>query len=270
MWPVSFSKSDTVAGMANSMHRWPYLDAEVPFGMAHRGGRGVAPENTVAAFARAVQLGFRYLETDVHCTADGRLVAFHDADLGRVSGVAGRIDALRWDEIAEIELPGGHRIPLLDELLDTFPESRFNIDPKSDRAVDPLIDVIRRRHLYDRIGVGSFSDARIARLQRAVGPALCTSPGPRGVAMVLALAVIGWRRAVPYGCLQLPTPAFGLRLSAPWLVERIHRLGLQVHFWTINDPLEMERLLDAGADGIISDEVESLRDVLVARGHRAG
>ena len=263
---------------------WPYLDVAVPFGMAHRGGDGPAPENTEAAFARAVSLGFSHLETDVHLSADGVVVAFHDdelgspdgepdpaghgapADGGRSGGGVGRpIAELTWPELSEIDLGGGHRIPRLVDLLERFPEARFNIDPKVDQVVDPLIEIIAAHEAVDRVCVGSFSEDRIRRVQAALGPRLCTSPGPAGMVKVLGAAIAWPRWRPPYGCLQIPTRAYGLPLTGRWLIGRFHRLGLQVHFWTINDRSEMERLLDNGADALISDNIDELVEVLAAR-----
>lgn len=247
---------------------WTYLDNSRPFGLAHRGGIGVAPENTTAAFANAVALGYQYLETDVHRTADGVLVAFHDSELERVAGLPGVIGDYDWDRLSEVRLDGEHGIPRLSELFETFPDARFNIDPKADDAVDPLIEIIREFDAVDRVCIGSFSDERIARVQRALGPALCTSPGPRGVLKVLVSALLGGRLSVGYGCLQIPVKAGVVPLDSAWLIQRVQTMGLQVHFWTINDADEMNRLLDRGADGIITDEISLLKEVLEARGHR--
>lgn len=244
---------------------WPYLDVEVPYGMAHRGGRGPAPENTEAAFANARRAGYVHLETDVHRSADGVLVAFHDGDLERVGGRGGRISELTWAELSAIDLGGGHHIPRLVDLLDRFPDGRFNIDPKADDAVDLLIDAIRSRRAVDRVCIGSFSEARITRVREALGPQLCTSPGPSGVVKVLLAALFWpWWRP-PYGCLQIPPRARGVSLAGRWLVGRFHRLGLQVHYWTINDRDEMVRLIERGADAIISDEIDLLGEVLDER-----
>jgi glycerophosphoryl diester phosphodiesterase len=236
--------------------------------MAHRGGSVAAPENTLAAFQAAADLGYRYLETDVHRTLDGELVAFHDTNLRRLTGSVQRISDLTWSEIEDIELEGGHRIPRLVDLLDAFPEHHFNIDPKADDAVEPLIEILRERHAVHRVGIGAFSEKRIRRMQDALGPELCTSPGPAGVARVLAAALLGRRRPLPYGCIQVPCVLFGLRTGRPWLIRRLQRLGLQVHFWTVNDRREMERLLDAGADVIITDAIDVLADVLSQRAAR--
>lgn len=246
--------------------QWSFLPSVTPFGMAHRGGHGSAPENTQAAFAHAVELGYNHVETDVHLTSDGVLVAFHDVDLERLAGINGRIADHTWAEIAEIELDGGHRIPRLEELLIAFPETNFNIDPKVDDAVEPLADMILRLDAVDRVCIGSFSEHRVSRMRQLLGPSLCTSPGPRGIVEVLLTAIVFPRPRFPYGCIQVPTRYKGIPLDHPWLIARIHAMDLQVHYWTVNDEAEMERLIDAGADGIISDEVELLRSILQRRG----
>ncbi|MEM9654029.1 MAG: glycerophosphodiester phosphodiesterase [Actinomycetota bacterium] len=249
---------------------WSFLDVETPFGFAHRGGNGPAPENTLAAFARATELGYRYLETDVHRTADGVLVAFHDDGLERVAGLPGRISDYDWDRLSEVRLDGEHSIPRLVDLLETFPDARFNIDPKADDAVDPLIQIIRDFNALPRVCIGSFSEGRIGRVRAALGAELCTSPGPLGVVKVLIAAILGLPWTPPYGCLQIPTANYGVPFDSAWLIGRVKRLGIQVHFWTINDEAEMHRLFDRGADALITDEIELLNQVLRERGAPPG
>ena len=246
---------------------WTYLDGEPPYGFAHRGGIGPAPENTIAAFQHATSLGYRYLETDVHVTSDGELVAFHDDELQRVAGLPGAISDYGWDRLCEVRLAGGHRIPLLSELLESCPDARFNIDPKADAAVDPLVEIIKAHGAVDRICIGSFSEARITRARKALGSRLCTSPGPAGLVKVLQAAYLRPSWKPPYGCIQIPTARGPIPLDTAGLIERVHRLGLQVHYWTINDADEMDRLLDRGADAIISDRIDVLKQVLDSRGH---
>src|SRR6186713_1400748 len=115
--------------------RFPYLEHDGPIAFAHRGGAGDYPENTMPAFANAVSLGYRYLETDVHATVDAVLVAFHDDDLSRTCGRPGRISKLPWSEVRAARVNGTEPIPLLTDLFDAFPDARINIDCKSDAAV---------------------------------------------------------------------------------------------------------------------------------------
>jgi glycerophosphoryl diester phosphodiesterase len=112
--------------------RHPYLDHATPIAFAHRGGAADGVENTAAAFRRAAAAGYRYFETDVHTTADGRLVAFHDPTLDRVTDATGRISALPWSEVRRARAGGTEPLPLFEELLEEFPEARWNVDVKAE------------------------------------------------------------------------------------------------------------------------------------------
>jgi glycerophosphoryl diester phosphodiesterase len=214
------------------------------------------------AFERAVRLGYTYLETDVHVTTDGVVVAFHDDDLARTCGRPGRISDLPWAEVATARVDGREAIPRLDELLAAWPRARFNIDCKTDRAALPLAGVLQRGSVLQRVCVGSFSDRRTARLRRRLGPDLCTSAGPAELA-ALRLRVLR-RRITPAA--QAPVRRWRMTIVDRAFVARAHRLGVAVHVWTIDDPGEMRRLLDLGVDGIMTDRPALLRDVLTERG----
>ncbi|HEY5153517.1 MAG TPA: glycerophosphodiester phosphodiesterase family protein, partial [Acidimicrobiales bacterium] len=161
---------------------FPFLDHPGPIPFAHRGGAGDWPENTMPAFEGAVALGYRYVETDVHVTADGVLCAFHDERLDRVTDAQGLIRELPWATVSAARVDGLEPIPRLEDLLGAWPELRVNIDPKHDSAVDALAETLGRTGAVDRVCIGAFSDRRIARLRQLLGPRLCTSLGPRGVA----------------------------------------------------------------------------------------
>ncbi len=247
----------------------PFLDHPLPIAFAHRGGASDAPENTIGAFAAAVGLGYRYLETDVHVTADGVLVAFHDDKLDRVTDRTGVIAELPWSEVRAARVDGTGEISQMADLLEAFPQARFNIDPKADASVDPLAELIARTGAIDRVCVGAFSDRRIARLRNTLGPGLCTALGPRGVAQ-LELASKG----LPAGrmhahCAQVPASVGRVTLVNEKFVAAAHKRALQVHVWTIDEPDEMHRLLDLGVDGIMTDRPSVLRQVLVERGQWA-
>jgi glycerophosphoryl diester phosphodiesterase len=246
-----------------------YLDHPGPLAFAHRGGAGDWPENTMPAFEHAVALDYRYVETDVHVTADGVLVAFHDESLDRVTDRTGLIRDLPWAEVSKARVDGREPIPLLEDLLGTWPHLRVNIDPKHDSAVDALIDTIHRTGSIRRVCIGSFSDRRLARVRAALGPELCTSLGPRGTARLKA-ATYGARLRLPSPCAQVPVRTNGVTVTNERFVRTAHRLGLQVHVWTIDDPAEMHRLLDLGVDGIMTDRPAVLRQVLEERGAWVG
>ena len=255
--------------MAAVFPQFEFLDAPVPLAIAHRGGALDAPENTLEAFGAAVALGYRYLETDVHVSADGELVAFHDAHLDRVTERTGALAELPWETIRRTPVVGPDgstgTICLLAELLEAFPDARFNIDPKADAAVEPLIGVLRGAGAIGRVCIGAFSDRRIARMRDALGPQLCTSLGPRGVARLRAASFGAPLGSVDAGCVQVPVRTGKVTLTDRRFVDRAHRAGLQVHVWTIDEPAEMHRLLDLGVDGIMTDRPEVLRDGLVER-----
>ena len=245
---------------------WPFLDHPGPLAFAHRGGACDWPENTLRAFGHAVELGYRYLETDAHITADGVLLAFHDHVLDRVTDGTGAIVDLPWSEVQQARVDGREPIPTLEELLTTFPEARVNIDAKHDACVEPLADFVERLDLLDRVCLGSFSDRRLARLRARLGPRLCWSFGPRGVGRI-RLGSFG----VPVGhlaaaCAQVPVRQGRMVIVDHRFVRFAHRRGLQVHVWTIDDADEMHRLLDLGVDGLMTDRPQVLKAVLEERG----
>ena len=252
-----------------------YFDAPTPIGLAHRGGAGFEPnvgrENTVAAFRRAVDMGYLYLETDVHATSDGRLVAFHDDVLDRVTDGNGALAGLPWSDVEQARTHAGDAVPLMDELFETFPDARFNIDIKAPGAIAPLVEVIRRHDAIDRVCIGSFSDERLRAARRLLGPRLATSAGPAGVAgMRLLPGLISRLIHSPAQALQIPVDrdvrGRNITLVTPALLRTAHATGKQVHVWTIDDAEEMHRLLDLGVDGIVTDRIDTLRDVLEERG----
>ncbi|MER8101113.1 glycerophosphodiester phosphodiesterase [Kitasatospora sp. NPDC094016] len=262
----------------------PFLDHPGPLAFAHRGGDLGHPENSLAAFAAAVALGYRYLETDVHATRDGVLVAFHDTRLDRVTDRTGAVADLPWDTVRQARIGGTEPVPLLEDLLDAFPRARFNVDVKAAAAVGPLVETIRRTGAWDRVCVGGFSDSRLAAVRAAAGPRLATSLGPREVARLRLRSLVGpllrGRGArsgslsagagsgAPFAgvCAQVPERHRGVRVVDRAFVRAAHRLGLQVHVWTVDDPTRIRALLGLGVDGIMADRIDVLRDVLGERG----
>ncbi|MFC4007042.1 glycerophosphodiester phosphodiesterase family protein [Nonomuraea purpurea] len=253
--------------------RFAFLDHPGPLAFAHRGGAAEGAENSVAAFERAVALGYTYLETDAHATSDGVLVAFHDHTLDRVTDHRGRISELPYRAVKRARIGGVHEIPLLEDLLGAWPEIRFNIDVKESVAIAPLAQAIRRTDAYDRICLTSFSDERLTLARAAMGRQVCSALGPRGVAALRAAAATSGygrlltrlsRAGVP--CAQVPLGFRGLRMANRRLVSTAHAIGMQVHVWTVNDDTRMEHLLDLGVDGIMTDNITGLRHVLDRRG----
>lgn len=251
------------AGKLAQVH---FVESSAPLPIAHRGDGEHATENTMEAFESAVRLGFSVLETDAHATKDGVLVAFHDPDLSRVAGRQQRISELSWAELSEVELIGGGRVPRLDALFSAWPNVNFNLDPKSDRVAELLPDFLKRLDFpRDRLCVGSFSDARLTRLRDTLG--LFTSVGPIALAGFRLRASLGLSLGRPEStCIQAPVRYYGLPVIGPRFVRAVHEAGMRLHAWTINEESEMNRLLDLGLDGIMTDRPALLKRVFQARG----
>lgn len=256
--------------------RTAYLDHPGPIPLAHRGfdPDRAGLENTMAAFRAAVELGYRYVETDVHATRDGVVVAFHDETLDRVTDRRGAIPELSWREVARARVGGAEGVPRLEDLLEEWPDLRINIDIKTPGAILPLVRVIERCRAHDRVCVTSFSDQRrqaaVMRLTRPVA----TSAGQRTTAAFRAAAALpplvrasAVARALrPVDGLQVPPQHSGIEVVTGATVAAAHEVGKFVHVWTVNSPMEMERLLDLGVDGIVTDRADLLKEVLLSRG----
>jgi glycerophosphoryl diester phosphodiesterase len=240
---------------------------------AHRGGayhpdlEGL--ENTLAAFRHAAELGYGYLETDVHATSDGTLLAFHDAVLDRVTDLKGRIGGLTLAEVREALIGGRERVPTLSALFEEFPTARFNIDLKATAAVPLLARFLDEHDAWDRVLVGSFSGRRLNEFRRLTGGRVATSAHPLEVVAFRflpsgRLADRLTRRRV--AALQIPHRRGPLTVVTPGLVRRAHAAGKHVHVWTVDDAEEIHELLDRGVDGLMTDRTDILKEVLVRRG----
>ncbi|PWJ53199.1 glycerophosphoryl diester phosphodiesterase [Quadrisphaera granulorum] len=265
-----------------------FLGASGPVALAHRGG-AAHPENSLAAFDDAVALGYRFLETDVHATADGVLVALHDPTLDRTTDGTGPLSALTWEQVSRLRLRDAtgavtqHAPVRLEDLLDAWadqrPRVRLNVDVKEVGAVAPMVALLaaRRRDAH-RVCVASFSDGRrraVVAALAARGVPVTSSAGTAGVLRFLVGARLGLRgkilRAlVGADALQVPqTSAVAgrqVRIVTGLLVEAAHSAGLSVHVWTVDDPTDVHRLLDLGVDGIVTDDAAAVREVLRERG----
>ena len=247
------------------MTAWAYLDHPGPIPFAHRGGVGEHPENTLVAFEHAVRLGYRYLETDAHTTADGVLVAFHDHVLERVTDRSGLVANLPWDTVREARLDE-EGIPLMEELLTAWPDTRVNVDLKSDGAVEAMVEVLRRTGTHDRVCVASFSGRRLDRFRRLSSGRVCTATSPVEIARLRAAGFGLPSGRLAGACAQVPVRRGPLTVVDPRFLAAAHARHIPVHAWTINDRAEMEHLLDMGIDGIMTDRLTVLKEVLVRRG----
>lgn len=268
----------------------PYLRGPHPRAYAHRGwhlDELTGLENTLAAFRRAVDEGFDYVELDVHATADGVAVVHHDRTLDRTTDAVGPIAARTAAALAGVRVRGLHRqepVPRLADVLTALPGTRFTVELKCGAAVAPVLAVLAELDAWDRVCVAGFHEAWLDAA-RSLAPEgrLFTSMGHRSA---LGLRLRGWgasgrgrrrdghrrdaRRTGPLAVrgdvAQLPHRVGRLTVVDPDLLRVAHRGGLEVHVWTVDDPDVMAWLLDLGADGILTDRPDLLRDVLRSRG----
>jgi len=217
----------------------------------------------MVAFASAVELGYRYLETDVHVTSDGVLVAFHDDILDLATDLTGPISEVPWSVVRRARVQG-EPIALLEDVLGTWPEARVNVDAKADAAVPALVDVLGRTAAHARVCVGSFVDRRVDRLRELTGGRVCTWMGRREI-LRLRLASLGLPGSGFAPCAQVPVRHGRWPVVDRRFVDAAHQRGVAVQVWTIDDRAEMERLLDLGVDGLLSDHPTLLKEVMVDR-----
>ena len=235
------------------------------------------PENTMHAFHGALELGYRYVETDVRISKDGHVVVFHDASLERTTNGTGKViahdlaDLRQLDAAYHFDHPGGHPlrgkgvgISTLADVFAEFPDTHFNIDLKGPGMEWAVADVVREAGREDSVLIGSFIGRRTAKFRRITQRAIATSAGPRDTLAMFAASRRGRYVKRPVEAYQLPFNYRSLPIDQKY-VDAIHDAGAQVHFWTVNEKPDMHRLLDLGADGIVTDRPDLLYEVITER-----
>lgn len=260
----------------------PFLSRPGPYLVAHRGGARLAPENTLAAFDLAAQLGADAVELDVRLTADGEVVVIHDGDTARVTGVSGSVEARSLAELRRLDAgfawtPDGGRsfpwrgrgllVPTLAEVLGRYPAMLFNVEAKTadPRLAEALAERLRAAGRVDAVCLGSSLDEQGERL-RSLLPAACHfMPSGAATCHVLAAHAGGRATGCPEGWdvadLPLRTDD-GLTVVDALTVGYFHGLGIPVHVWTVDEEADMRALLDLGVDGIMSDRPDLLARLL--------
>ncbi|MFD2024670.1 glycerophosphodiester phosphodiesterase [Promicromonospora aerolata] len=240
-------------------------------GFAHASAGTEGLENSLAAFGAAVDLGYRYVETDAHGTADGVAVALHDESLDRTTDGTGLVAELPWSEVSEARIGGVEPVPLLEDVLGGWPGLRVNVDVKHNSSVGPVARAIEKTASWDRVCVTSFDVARrratLAKLSRPV----TTSAGRKEIAAFLAgvrlhVRPLARRALRDVDALQVPVGEGAVTVVDIASIDAAHALGKKVHVWTIDDPDEMDRLIDEGVDGLVTDRADLLKDLLIGRG----
>ena len=251
-----------------------YFSGFKPRVIAHRGlsfvgsqGQPSVDENTIQAFLNAQQVGAQLIESDLQVTKDGVAVLFHDDDLERVAGVKSKIRDLTLVELQKIVLEHGGRIPTLREALIALPNARFNLDFKVAGVIGPAVRIIQELSAQDRVLVACFSDRRRLRALGLLGTRMATSAGSITVIRLWLAAKFGNTRAIVrlasgVDALQIPTSSGKINLSTPRFIKAMHAAGLELHYWTINDPEQMLELLKLGADGLVTDRADLAVEVV--------
>ena len=249
-------------------HGTRYGDQDGPLAIAHRGGMGLAPENTLAAFGRATSLGLTYLETDVRTTRDGHVVCFHDASLARVTGHPARVADLDLADLRRLRVDGTDQVPTLTEAMATFPQARFAIDLKDEASIGAMVRLLRANPGWaERILVAGAWSRWLRRLQDEA-PGVTTALGWRSLTALIACSRGGVRPlGVAGGAFaHVPLRLGRMPIHSERVIARAHELGIRVVVWTVDDPATMRALLDMGVDGVITDRPDVLREVLISRG----
>ncbi|MFI7673340.1 glycerophosphodiester phosphodiesterase [Actinophytocola sp. NPDC049390] len=254
------------------MHDHAFFGGPYPRAFVHRGWHYddlAGMENSLSAFRRAVSEGYHYVETDVHATSDGVVVVHHDAVLDRTTDGCGAIARQPWQVVRTAKIGGREPVSRLEDVLEELPDAFFNIDVKASQAVQPLIDTLRRTDSYHRVCVASFSEARLEQVRRYAGEELLTSMGTKAIARLWAAgrlpAFVRGRRG-HQRIAQVPVRQGRLTIVDKRLIAAARRRGIEVHVWTIDEPDQMNELIDLGVDGIMTDRPGVLRDVLRTRG----
>ncbi|MEA1901935.1 MAG: glycerophosphodiester phosphodiesterase [Actinomycetota bacterium] len=250
-----------------------------PVAIAHRGSRLLWPENTLESFSGAVEMGYRHLETDIRITKDEVIVCVHDETVDRTTNGKGEVSSFTHEELMSLDAGYRHgtrsgfefrgigvRIPSLEEVLSAFPEVSVVADMKEDGLEEAFADLIERTGAHDRFIVGSFSDQRIEQFRQLTGGKVSTSTGPALARMWVLASRVGRGGGGEASAIQVPPVIRGVRVVDEKLIDVAHASGMQVHVWTINDTDEMERLLDLGVDGLVTDRPDRLRKLLENRG----
>jgi len=228
---------------------------------AHRGGSLEAPENTLEAFRYALDIGCKYIETDVQLSSDGVPYIFHDDDLKRIPGKDVLFNSLASAEIDRLVIFEKHAIPTLEAALLAFPDALFQIDVKTDEVAMPALEVIERCAAMHRICIASFDSKRLKKVSDAY-PEVCLSMGPKEVFKLLLASFGLYKKSIPGNCLQIPVSQYGLKLVTNRFVRYAQNRGLKIMVWTINDSETMQALINMRVDGIITDKPRLLKDLL--------
>lgn len=257
-----------------------YAGAPLPLVIAHQGGDGLWPSNTMYAFQRASELGVDVLEMDLHVAKDGALVLMHDETVDRTTDGSGELITMTLEELQQLDAGydwstddgathpyrgQGISVPTLEEVFQAFPGQRMLIEIKNSSLPvnDPLCELIQDYDMQEKVMVAAFKDD-VLDLFREDCPGIPTSGARDEVTnfVLLSKVGLGFLVAPKYQSLQVPEESNGITIMTPRFVRAAHRRNLHVEPWTINDPDRMREFIDWGVDGIITDRPDLMLEVL--------
>lgn len=261
-----------------------------PLVIAHQGGELLAPSNTMASFTKAANMGVDVLETDIHITKDGQLVAIHDPTIERTTNGSGAVANMTLAEIQKLDagyhfkdLQGNYNfrgkgvyIPTVEEMFQTFDHMKIEIEIKDDNPPERLDEIaeklwklIKEYQMEDKVLIASFDQDMMNTFEKYANGRVATTAGRAEVKSFVVFHKFFLRNLyVPkVDAFQIPTKDSGFDLTDQKLIDGAHRLGMQIHYWTIDDPKVMEELIDAGADGILTNRPDLLLNLLEEKGN---
>jgi glycerophosphoryl diester phosphodiesterase len=230
--------------------------------LAHRGfASEFVPENSLTAFADALAAGADIIETDIQVSKDGVAFVFHDSDLKRLADIDKDFIDCSSQEILEIDIGFGKRIPTLEQALLAFPNIQFNLDIKSDSAVEATTAVIEKLQAHPQVLISSFSERRRLRALSLLSKSVKTSAGTAKVLRLYFASLFGLKelfKSIARGstAVQVPTRRGLIRFDSPSFISNCKNSNLEIHYWTINSPDVMKKLADLGADGVVTDHCD--------------
>ena len=230
--------------------------------IAHRGASLLASENSFESFRKAFDLGYRVIETDIHSSKDGTAYIFHDITLERLTGENLKISDLKDVDIDSLKINNSSIIPRLSNVFEEFPEGLFNLDAKTWKSTMPIVETIKNMGCRSRVCIGSFNDRRINAIIKELGLETCHSMGTSNVIKFYLGAQLGIEQQFTSQCIQLPIKMFGISLTTRKVLSYARKLGIKIHFWTINNPVIMQQLLELNVDGIMTDDCVLLKEIM--------
>ncbi|MCH1412829.1 MAG: hypothetical protein L7U86_05480 [Rhodobacteraceae bacterium] len=239
-----------------------YMNSSNIVPIAHRGASLVATENSFESFRKAFDLGYRIIETDIHSSKDGTAYIFHDNTLERLTGENLKISDLKDVDIDSLKVNKSSIIPRLSNVFEEFPEGLFNLDAKTWEATIPITNTVKKMACSSRVCIGSYNDKRIDAIIRELGVETCHSMGTSNVFKFYLGAQLGIKQNFTAQCIQLPIKQFGISLITQKILRHARKLGIKIHFWTINNSGLIQKLLELDVDGIMTDDCILLKTIM--------